>query len=92
MSLLFAIALPTIIAAFSGGTGALPLTQVGEKTDREVIAAQLRKQGYRCNKAVNAERDSEHPDEKGGWLLQCDDVTYHVHLVPRRKAYVEIVK
>ena len=70
----------------------LAVTQVAETNFKEVVAAQLRKQGYRCTQAVKAERDTQHPDEKGGWILTCDGATYHVHLVPRRKAYIEIVK
>jgi hypothetical protein len=70
----------------------LPIANAAEDVSKEIIAIQIRKQGYRCNKAVSADRDTEHGKKKGGWILRCDDATYHIHLIPRRPAEVELVK
>ena len=63
----------------------------GEPRTSEVVASQIRKQGYSCGKALSAERDNDHPNERAGWILTCDTQTYHVHLVPNQAAYVQKV-
>jgi len=49
----------------------------------EIIADQIRDQGFSCNKALTAERDPKYskPDEPV-WILKCDNATYRVRLVP----------
>ena len=55
----------------------------------EIIADQVRDQGFPCNKALTSERDSTHskPDEPA-WLLKCDNATYRVRFVPGMAANV----
>ena len=64
--------------------------QAGEEMPADIIADQIRKQGYSCNKALSAERDRERskPDE-AVWVLKCDAATYRVRLVPDMAAKVE---
>ena len=64
----------------------------GEARTAEIVANQIRKQGYACDAPLSADRDKEHPNDRGGWILKCDGVTYHVHLVPNRAAKVQKVK
>lgn len=70
----------------------MPIADAAEEMSKEIIAKQIRKQGYRCNRAVSADRDAEHGKKKGQWILRCDNATYHIHLIPRRAAHVELVK
>lgn len=71
-----------------------PLASAGEDSkvsSVNVVAKQVRKQGYPCGVGVSAEKDQKHPNVKGGWILRCDNAVYHVHLVPRRGAKIERV-
>jgi len=55
-----------------------------------IIAVQLRKQGFACEKANGADRDSNvsRPDTPV-WILDCGNATYRVELVPNMAAKVE---
>ena len=64
-----------------------------DETPKEIIASQIRKQGYSCDNALSAERDLERskPDE-AAWVLKCDSGTYRVRLIPDMAAAVEPVE
>ena len=49
----------------------------------EIVADQIRDQGFPCNKALTSERDPTYskPDEPV-WILVCDNATYRVRLIP----------
>ena len=54
----------------------------------EVIAVQIRDQGYACDKALSAER--ERPESHDAvWILKCDNASYRVQLIPDMAAKVE---
>jgi hypothetical protein len=55
----------------------------------EIIADQIRDQGFPCNKALTSERDPTYsrPDEPV-WILKCDNATYRVRFVPGMAANV----
>jgi hypothetical protein len=57
---------------------------------QNVLAAQLRDQGYACNQPQSAERDvqASTPDE-AVWIVQCENDKYRVRLVPDMAAKVE---
>jgi hypothetical protein len=59
------------------------------ETPQEIIAAQIRMQGFACDKPVSAERDraASRPNETV-WLLKCEDHSYRVRLVPDMAADV----
>ena len=61
-----------------------------EMAAAEIIADQIRDQGYACDEALSAERDSAYsrPDESS-WILECDNATYRVRLIPGLAADVE---
>ena len=61
-----------------------------EEISAEIIAVQVRDQGYACNKALSAERDEKlsKPDE-AAWILKCENATYRVRLIPDMAAKVE---
>ena len=60
-----------------------------QETPKEVIAAQIHKQGYPCKKPNSAERDAaaSKPNETV-WVLQCENAKYRVRLVPDMAAHV----
>jgi len=52
----------------------------GEKA-AQIIAVQIRKQGYKCGKAENAERDVEASKPNVPvWILKCDNARYRVQV------------
>src|SRR6476660_1268863 len=57
------------------------------ETPKDVIATQIRSQGFGCNQPRTAERDrlASIPNE-GVWLLQCEDGNYRVRLIPHKAA------
>ena len=61
-----------------------------EEAPAESLAAQLRRQGHRCEGPVGAERDAERskPDE-AVWVVRCANATYRMRLVPHMAAHVE---
>ena len=62
--------------------------QGAEERPAEIIAVQIRDQGYACAKALSAER--EHPELGDAvWILKCDNATYRVRLIPDMAAKVE---
>jgi len=56
----------------------------------DIVATQIRSQGYECHKALSAERDqaASKPDE-AVWVLRCDNATYRVRLHPDMAAEVK---
>jgi hypothetical protein len=59
----------------------------------DLIADQIRGQGYACQTPESATRDAaaSKPDE-AVWILKCDGATYRVRLVPDMAAKVEKVR
>ena len=61
-----------------------------QETPPEILAAQLRIQGYRCDAPVTAQRDAElsKPDE-AVWILKCANASYRMRLDPDMAARIE---
>jgi hypothetical protein len=61
-----------------------------EERPAEIIAVQIRDQGYACDKALSVERDQKlsKPNEDA-WILKCENATYRVRLIPDMAAKVE---
>lgn len=58
--------------------------------EKKVIAAQIRKQGFPCERPLSAERDPQHSKPNvPAWILKCENARYRVGLVPHRPARVE---
>lgn len=83
-----AIALSAMLSPFGADPGP---AIAADPTPKNTIAAQIRRQGFTCREPLSASPDSRHPQKSGGWVLTCQDATYHVHLVPHRAAEVERV-
>jgi hypothetical protein len=59
---------------------------------KDIIAAQIRSQGYGCNSPQSAERDvAASAANQAVWLLRCQNASYHVTLIPNLAAKVEKV-
>jgi hypothetical protein len=87
-SLLRSLLLPAIAAVlFSPQVRA---QQVAEETPQTMLAAQIRTQGFSCDKAVGATRDKKRsrPD-RAVWVLKCSNASYRVTRSPDLAAQVE---
>lgn len=72
------------------GAAASAAAQDAKETPAEVIAAQIRTQGYSCAGTLGAERDLERSKpHEAVWILKCKDGTYRVRLIPDMAARVE---
>jgi hypothetical protein len=60
------------------------------ETPGDMLAAQIRLQGFVCDKAVGAHRDSKRsrPDH-AVWVLKCSNASYRVSRAPDMAARVE---
>jgi hypothetical protein len=73
------------IAGASGGSA--------QEATPDLLAAQIRTQGYHCVKPVGAQRDKarSRPDE-AAWILRCENHTYRIRLIPDMAARVKRLK
>ncbi len=73
--------------------GPIPASSKALAQENEIIAAQIRKQGFACEKPARAERQSQRskPNETV-WVLKCGNATYRVRLVPKMAADIERVE
>lgn len=64
--------------------------QTPKETPPDILAAQIRSQGYACEKPLSASRDAERskPDQ-AVWVLKCEDIAYRMRLTPGMAAKVE---
>ncbi len=71
------------VAAAIGGAGA-------QDDAKDIVAAQIRAQGFACDNPQSAKRDARasQPNETV-WLLTCETASYRVTLVPDMGAKVE---
>jgi hypothetical protein len=71
------------------GAGAA-LAAAGTGNPMDILAAQLRDQGYACDHPQSAEQDAKgsRPDE-AVWIIQCEGAKYRMRLVPDMAAKVE---
>lgn len=71
------------------GVGGVALA-VDDEDPKDIIAAQIRDQGYACDNPKSAKRDPGlSQGEDTGWILDCGDATYQVKLVPDMAATVK---
>ena len=64
--------------------------QVAAETPQTMLSAQIRLQGFTCDKALGAVRDKKRsrPD-RAVWVLRCSNATYRVTRAPDMAAKVE---
>src|SRR5262245_47486841 len=64
-----------------GGSAAPASGQDKTEASAEVIAVQIRKQGYACDEAQSAVRDREiSTPNQTVWILRCKNASYRVRL------------
>ena len=65
-------------------------TLVPAETPRSMLAAQIRMQGFTCDKPLGAVRDTKRsrPD-RAVWVLKCSNATYRITRAPDMAAKVE---
>jgi len=57
---------------------------------KEIIAAQIRRQGFSCDKPLSAEREPKPAASHATvWILRCENASYRVRLTTRLPARVE---
>ncbi len=78
------VPLAVLVLSLAFGAGDIALissAQAEPETPAEIIAVQIRKQGYKCGKAEKAERDVEASKPNVPvWILTCDNARYRVHV------------
>jgi hypothetical protein len=86
------ILLAALAVAFGPSVRAQPTTAalVAAETTQEMLAAQIRLQGFTCDKPLGAVRDAKRsrPD-LGVWVLRCGNATYRIKRAPDLAAKVE---
>lgn len=77
-----------LYAALVAAAALVGAADAQQERPAETIAAQIRTQGFRCDKALGAERVSHAPNA-AVWILRCGNATYRVRLTPDMAAQVE---
>lgn len=79
---IFAIALATL----SGPA----LSQSADEPTRDLLASQIRDQGFTCDKPKGAQREvKESRPNETVWILTCEHDTYRMTVIPDMAAKVE---
>ncbi|MDA9520278.1 hypothetical protein XI06_07900 [Bradyrhizobium sp. CCBAU 11434] len=83
--------LTAVVVLFSAAAQAQQAT-VANETLQTMLAAQIRAQGFVCDKALGALRDKKRsrPDH-AVWTLTCGNATYRISRAPDMAAKVEPV-
>ena len=79
-----------LLAAVTAMSGAGTFVLSAQEDPTNIVADQIRAQGYKCDSPQSAKRDAQasKPDE-AVWILQCESGSYRVRLVPDMAATVE---
>jgi hypothetical protein len=90
-----AVSLSVLALILVAGSPATAQTGAGgqkavEETPKEIIADQIRRQGFACGGPLSAERDhARSKPNQAVWVLKCEAATYRVRLTPDMAAHVE---
>jgi hypothetical protein len=85
----FSVVLMLIVDVLGSVLIGSPAQAAGE-TPRDILAAQIRIQGFACDKPLSAARDAKRskPDH-AVWVLKCSNATYRISRFPDMAAQVE---
>ena len=77
-----------MLVAIAAGAGTF--TASAQESAANIVADQIRAQGYKCDSPQSAKQDTQasKPDE-AVWILQCESGSYRVRLIPDMAAKVE---
>jgi hypothetical protein len=71
----------------------LPATAQDRKVDPEIVAVQVRSQGFVCTNPSSVERiEAESTPNEPVYVLKCEGRSYRVRLVPHRAARVSEIQ
>jgi hypothetical protein len=82
-----------VVFALGLAWSATGLAQSGDDADgdaADIVATQVRDQGYQCDEPTSATQDQESEGD-AVWTLKCANATYRVRLVPDMAAAIEKV-
>ena len=79
-----------ISGVLPGGEHWQSAARAASETPKDMLAAQIRRQGFACDNPQRATRDANRskPDHEV-WVLKCDNATYRVSRYPDMAAKVE---
>jgi hypothetical protein len=64
--------------------------QAAEETPQDMLAAQIRTQGFACDKPQSAVKDTKRSTrDHAVWVLKCSNATYRISRFPDMAAKVE---
>ena len=68
-------------------------TALAQETVQSMLAAQIRTQGFTCDKTLGAKKDTKRskPDHEV-WVLSCSNANYRVGRAPDMAAKVEVIR
>lgn len=75
-------------AVFSVQTLATTAQASNDPEAADLVATQVRDQGFDCGEPVTATREKEEDDD-AVWILNCENATYRVRLIPDMAARIE---
>ena len=86
----FSSSFAIVVALFSPQANAQP---AGADTPKQMLAVQIRAQGYACDKPLRARRDRHlsRPD-RADWVLTCNNARYRILLDPGMAANVTQIR
>ncbi|WP_258767262.1 hypothetical protein [Bradyrhizobium arachidis] len=83
------------LLVLAGTMGGLTVgrAQTAQETPQSMLAAQIRMQGFACDKPLGAVRDRQRsrPDH-AVWVLKCSNASYRVSRAPDMAAKVETLR
>lgn len=95
LPLAMALLLPSVHFRYALGpeSGLTGSARAAEETPQTVLAAQIRAQGFACDKALSAAKDNNRsrPDHTV-WVLKCSNANYRVSGAPDMAAKVELLR
>ena len=79
-----------LLSALAALTGVGVFTASAQEDPTNIVADQIRAQGFKCDAPQGVKRDGQasKPDE-AVWILQCESGSYRVRLTPDMAAKVE---
>jgi hypothetical protein len=83
-----------LVGVITAGKGPFsPIPYAAAQGIKDVIAAQIRTQGFTCDHPKQAVRDAKRsgPDHDV-WILKCENATYRYSRYPDMAAKVEVVR
>jgi hypothetical protein len=79
----------TLVVLAAAAIGA-PTDGKAQEGPKDIIASQIRSQGYTCDSPQSAERDvAASTANQVVWMLRCQNASYRVTLIPNMAAKVE---